>query len=162
MFCFTLANSKDFITGQVFCISSAGIFRSLGFGILLTQLQIWNLQGEQDPETQGSKYSGGWNTKHLAIDQVENGVLLIFAYIGFQTLVPKQSMPTTHVDGVRKLLKPQQRNITTSMNKPWSCNFDLSLTFIFDTLVWNSLLVVWRHHFMFSVHQYMLGFYFVW
>ncbi len=30
------------------------------------------------------------------------------------------------VDGLRKLLKPQQRNITISMNKPCSCKLDLS------------------------------------
>ncbi len=39
------------------------------------------------------------------------------------------------VDGLRKLLKPQQGNITISTDKPWSCKFDLGG----NVIIWNQM-----------------------
>ncbi len=43
------------------------------------------------------------------------------------------------VDGLRKLLKPQQRNITISINKPWLCKFDLWFKIIFVKMCYELL-----------------------
>ncbi len=62
--------------------------------------------------------------------------------------------------GLRKLLEPQQRNITISMNKPWSCKFHLWFNYtrgpnIIITFTYGSYNQPWplKHRFVGLLHS---------